>query len=101
MGISAFRQMPEVDRLLAIALSIYEDRIDPSTGQDVTLATNPALAEFWTTMHPVRDYAAQALAIAQDAVKDDKHPQTLRHVVGLREGWQDALAASREPTPDT
>ena len=74
---------------------MYEDRIDPTTGQDVTLSTNPALAEHWTTMYPVRDYAALALAQAQDAVKEDKHPQTYRHVVGLREGWQDVLAASR------
>jgi hypothetical protein len=46
-------------------------------------------------MHPTVDYAAMALAQAQDAVKDEKHPQAYRHVVGLREGWQDALAASR------
>jgi hypothetical protein len=85
----------EVDRLLALALSIYEDRIDPATGQDVTLSTNPALADYWTTMHPVRDYAHQALAAAQESVKDEKHPQAWRHVVGLREGWEEALAASR------
>lgn len=53
-------------------------------------------------MHPVVDYAHRALSIAQDAVRDEKHPETYRHVVGLREGWQEALAASRREgaTPD-
>lgn len=88
-----FRALPEVDRLLALALRTYEDRIDPSTGQDIGLATHPALADYWTTMHPIRDYAHQALAIARKAVESDSHPETLRHVVGLREGWQAALAA--------
>lgn len=50
-------------------------------------------------MHPVRDYAHQALAAAQESVKDDKHPQAFRHVVGLREGWKEHLDAVRE-NPD-
>lgn len=57
---------------------------------------DPALADFWTTMDPVRDHACTALALAQDAVKDERHPHALRHVVGMREGWEDALAARRE-----
>lgn len=79
-----------------LALTAYEDNIDPATGQDVRLSTNPALAEFWTTMTPTRDYAHQALAIAQKNAEKDDHPQTLRHVIGLRPGWEEALAASRE-----
>lgn len=86
----------ERDRLLALALRIHEDRIDPATGQDIALSTNPALAEYWTTMDPVRDYAHQALAMAHKAAEKDSHPETLRHVVGLREGWKQALAAWRE-----
>ena len=85
--------MPETDRLLALALRIHDDSIDPSTGQDIALSTHPALAEYWTTVQPVRDYAHLALAEAQKRADKDDHPQTLRHVVGLREGWEDALAA--------
>lgn len=85
--------------MLALALRAYEDGIDPSTGQRIDLATNPLLADYWTTMNPVRDYAATALAVAQDAVKDDRHPHALRHVLGLREGWEDALTAPQS-TPD-
>ena len=88
--------LPETDRLLALALRIHDDRIDPSTGQDIYLSTHPALADYWTTMQPTRDYAHQALAIAQKRAEEDAHPHTLRHVVGLREGWQEALAAWRE-----
>ena len=79
-----------------LALTAYEDRIDPAHGQDIALATNPALADYWTTMTPTRDYAHMALAIAQKNAEKDDHPQTLRHVVGLREGWKEHLAASRE-----
>lgn len=82
-----------------MALRAYEDGIDPSTGQRIDLATNPVLADYWTTMSPVRDFAATALADAQDRMKDEKHPHALRHVLGLREGWEEALAAKR-PTPD-
>lgn len=86
----------ETDRLLALALNLYEDGICSGCGQQVKYAMDPALADYWTTMHPVRDHACTALAVAQDAVKDDKHPHALRHVVGMREGWEQALAASRE-----
>ena len=59
-------------------------------------AMDPGLADFWTTMDPVQDHACAALADAQEAVKESRHPHTLRHVVGMREGWEDALAARRE-----
>lgn len=79
-----------------MALRAYEDGICPGCGQQVRYATDPGLAEFWTTMDPVRDHACTALADAHDAVKDDRHPHALRHVVGMREGWEEALAARRE-----
>lgn len=60
---------------------------------------DPALADYWTAMDPVRDHACTALADAQDRVKDSKHPHALRHVVGLRQGWEGALPARGESTP--
>lgn len=79
----------------------YEDRIDPATGQDITLSTDPALAEYWTTMPAVRDFAHTALSEARKRDEGKDHPEALRYVVGLREGWKEALAASREgATPD-
>lgn len=61
---------------------------------------NPALADYWTGLDPVQDYAAQAMAHLADKVKEEKHPETYRYVVGLRPGWEDALAASREDVED-
>jgi len=84
----------ETDRLLAMALRLYEDGLCPGCGQQIRYAMDPALAEFWTTMPPVRDHACTALAEAQDGVKDSRHPHALRHVVGLREGWGDASSAT-------
>lgn len=78
--------------MLALALQIHEDRTDPVTGQDVALSTDPRLAEYWTTMQPVRDYAQTALIEAQKRNEDREHPEALRYVVGLREGWEAALA---------
>lgn len=95
MTVTAFRALPEVDRLLALALRAYEDGLCPGCGQQVRYATDPALEDYWTTAFPVRDHACTALSIAQDAAKDSRHPHALRHVVGLSEGWEDALAASR------
>jgi len=85
--------------LLALALRMYEDGICPGCQQQIKYAMDPALAEFWTTMQPVRDHACTALAEAQDAVKDSKHPHALRHIVGMREGWEDALT-EKHTTPD-
>jgi len=44
----------------------------------------------------VRDNAARAIAQAVEQNKNGAHPETLRYVVGLREGWEEALAAWRE-----
>jgi hypothetical protein len=79
-----------------MALRLYEDGMCPGCGQQIRYAMNPDLAEYWTTMAPVRDHACTALAEAQDGVKDSRHPHALRHVVGMREGWEDVLAARRE-----
>ena len=93
MGISAFRAMPAVDRALALALTLYEDRIDPSHGQRRDLAMDPDLADEWTWFDPARDYAALAMATAAKQVKDDDHPETYRFLLGLREGWEERRAA--------
>lgn len=79
-----------------MALRLYEDGLCPGCGQQIAYAMDPGLADFWTTMDPVRDHACTALAAAQDAVKDERHPHALRHVVGMRDGWEDVLAARRE-----
>lgn len=50
-------------------------------------------------MDPVRCHACTALASAHDRVKDNDHPHALRHIVGLREGWEQARANART-TPD-
>lgn len=103
MGLSAFRALPATDRLLALALTIYEDRVDPSHGQRRDLALDPDLAEEWTFLDPVKDFAAEALAIAAETRKDEKHPQSWRYVIGLKEGWESrkaAKAAAREAAAD-
>jgi len=89
----------ETDRLLALALQIHEDSLCPGCGQLVTESMEPALAEYWATMPPVRCFACTALADAQEGVKEFKHPHALRHVVGMTEGWE-AVLAPAEPTPD-
>lgn len=93
MGISAFRALPAVDRVLALALTLYEDRIDPSHGQRRDLAMDPDLADEWSAFPPSRDYAALAMAQIADQVKDDKNPETYRFLIGLKEGWEDRKAA--------
>lgn len=79
---------------MAVALSLYEDGICAGCGQQLKYAMDPALADYWTTMLPARDHACTALAVAQETVKDEKYPHAIRHVVGTRAGWEDALAAS-------
>lgn len=56
---------------------------------------DPDLADEWTTMPAMRDHACTALARAQERDKDREHNGALRYVVGMREGWQDRLAATR------
>jgi hypothetical protein len=76
-----------------MALTLYEDRIDPSHGQRKDLALDPDLAEEWTGLTPVKDFAAEAMARLADTKKDDEHAHTFRYVVGLREGWEERKAA--------
>ena len=80
---------------------MYEANVDPSHGQLRSLAMDPDLADEWTHMDPVVDYAAMALAVAADSEKDKKHPEVYRYAIGLREGWEArraAKAAAREAT---
>ena len=92
MGLSQFRVMPATDRLLALALTLYEERIDPAHGQRKDRAMDPDLANEWTGLAPVRDYAALAMAQLAEQVKEDKHPETFRYMLGLREGWEERKA---------
>ena len=82
-----------IDRLLALALTTYEDIIDPSHGQRRDLAMDPDLADEWTHIDPVKDYAAEALALAVETRKEEKYPQAWRYVIGLKEGWESVRAA--------
>lgn len=79
-----------------MALRLHEDLTCPGCGQVLSESMNPALADYWTTMDPVRCHACTALAVAQDVSQEARHPHALRHVVGLREGWEEALTT----TPD-
>ena len=92
MGITAFRALPATDRLLALALTLHESRIDPSHGQRKDLALDPDLADQWGALAPVQDYAALAMARIADTVKSEKHPEAYRFVVGLNAGWEDVKA---------
>jgi pyruvate formate lyase activating enzyme len=44
-------------------------------------------------LEPIKDIAAEALAVAADSRKEEKHPQAWRYVIGLREGWETRKAA--------
>jgi hypothetical protein len=79
--------------MLALALTLHEDNIDSSHGQRKDLALDPDLADEWTGLAPVRDYAALAMTTLAEQVKDDKHPETFRYRLGMREGWEERKAA--------
>lgn len=66
--------------------------MDPSHGQLRSLAMDPDLADEWTFVDPVVDYAALAMAQSADTKSKATHPETYRHLVGLREGWEDRKA---------
>jgi hypothetical protein len=54
-------------------------------------------------MDPIKDFAAEAMAVAADSRKDEKYPQAWRYVIGLREGWETRKAvkvAAREAATD-
>lgn len=73
---------------------MYEDNICPGCGQQMHEAMDPDLEDEWTTMAPYRDHACTALSRAAEANKDRPHPQALRYVVGLRQGWQERKASA-------
>lgn len=100
MGLTAFRSMPATDRLLALALTLHESRIDPSHGQRKDLALDPDLANEWGALDPVRDHAALAMARIADLNAKDDHPHTLRYVIGLKEGWEERKAAKVKARQD-
>lgn len=83
-----------------MALRAYEDRIDPATGQDVVLSSDPRLADSWRTLPAVRDYAHTALLEAQERDSKREHPQALRYVVGLEAGWGSLLDSPGEEGHD-
>lgn len=78
-----------------MALRIYEDSLCSGCGQQVSESMDPVLAEFWATFPPAVCHACAALADANDAVKDWKHPHTARHIVGMNAGWEEARSAAR------
>jgi len=80
---------------MSLALQAYEDGLCSSCGQPLKEAMDPDLLGEWTTMHPHRCGGCTALAEAAESNKDAKHPAALRYVIGLREGWQERLAAAR------
>ena len=92
MTITAFRALPEVDRLLALALQEYEDGLCSGCGQPLRESMDPDLLEEWTSMDPHRCGGCTALAVAADQSKDRDHPGALRYIVGLRQGWEERKA---------
>jgi hypothetical protein len=79
-----------VDRLLALALRLYEDGTCSGCGQQVAYSMDPALEDYWVGIEPIRCHACTALAVAQDAVKEREWPHALRHILALQQGWEDA-----------
>ena len=92
MTIGAFRALPEVDRITALALQEYEDGLCSGCGQPLKESMDADLLDDWTTMEPHRCGGCTALAVAADRSKDREHPGALRYIIGLREGWQDRKA---------
>ena len=90
----------ETDRLLALALRIHEDMTCSGCGQPMSDSMDPDLADWWSTMDAVRCHACTALAAAQKRDEGRDHPHALRHILGLRAGWEEAReqasAARRE-----
>ncbi|HEY9493864.1 MAG TPA: hypothetical protein VIR15_03340 [Intrasporangium sp.] len=82
----------ETDRLLHLALTLYMDGVDSSHGQLRRLAMDPDLADEWTYVEPVRDFASLTMAKAAATKKDSEHPEAWRYVIGLREGWEERKA---------
>ena len=90
----AFRALPEVDRLLALGLAIYEESRCSGCGEWLHESMDPDLLDEWTTTIPHRCGACTALARASDDDRDKgrDHPGALRRRVGLRQGWEQRKA---------
>lgn len=84
-----------MDRLLALALQEYEDGLCEGCGQTLRESMDGDLMGEWTTAEPHRCGACTALAAAAEQNKDRDHPNALRYLVGLREGWQARRSAAR------
>ena len=97
LTISAWRALPHVDRMLALALAIHEATVCGGCGQDMAYSMDPDLEDEWTTSHPTRCYACTALERQSDRVKDSgtEHTGALRFTPGLREGWEKARERNR------
>lgn len=105
LTISAWRALPHVDRMLALALAIHESTLCSGCGQDMAYSMDPDLAEEWTTGHPDRCHACTALERASDRIKDsgEGHAAALKITPGLREGWEgrrDKARAARAATAE-
>lgn len=97
LTISAWRALPHVDRMLALALAIHEATLCSGCGQDMAYSMDPDLADEWTTGHPDRCFACTALERASDRVKESgaEHAAALKITPGLREGWEKARERNR------
>lgn len=97
LTVTAWRTLPEVDRLLAMGLAIYEATVCSGCGQDMRYSMDPDLADFWTTAHPHRCHACTALSRASEKIRDQKveHESALRIEPGLRPGWEEHLEKVR------
>lgn len=93
LTISAWRALPEVDRLLALGLAIHEATVCSGCGQDLRYSMDPDLEDFWTTAHPHRCHACTALSRASERLQDEgrEHTSALRMEPGLRAGWEEHL----------
>lgn len=80
----------ETDRLLALALTIYESWLCPGCGEDMRISMDYRLEDHWAVAHTTRCQGCTTLAEAQEADQRDgkRHPQALRHALGLRHGWE-------------
>ena len=72
------------DRLLAVALTIYEASICPGCGQPLRESTDAELEDQWVTDLPHRCHACTAIARRAKEYDDQDFPQAYRYVVGLR-----------------
>lgn len=97
LTITAWRALPEMDRLLALGLALYEATICSGCGQQLHYSMDPDLADEWSTTEPTRCHACTALSRASDELRDQgrDHTHALRIQPGLREGWEGRLEQAR------